>query len=264
MSEGIDVHGSKGPVDWKRVRESGREFAFVKATEGASYVDQRIAQNLLDADRAGLKVGPYHFARPDLRNHYGGGVTEAKFFLRVIREAGYSVKHHMLPVLDIEADNTPGPVDEFIFGFSDTVLNELGVFPIIYTYPYYARAYITSAPLSRHPLWIADYGDNDDQRESAPRPIPVWGTSWVVHQYSSNGSVPGVDGRCDLNYAPSVEVLLATPPDTRDWPRPIPMWFWEWARWRLQGRSYPRPSTAPRLIPLWAWRRLRALIAARR
>lgn len=52
------------------------------------------------------------------------------------------------------------------------------------------------------------------------------------------------------------------------WPKPIPAWFWVWARWRLGVAEFkqfgpnkgPRPKSAPRLIPLWAWRRLRALV----
>lgn len=50
---------------------------------------------------------------------------------------------------------------------------------------------------------------------------------------------------------------------TRPWPVPVPAWFWEWAKWRLNNQSYPRPAV-PRLIPLWAWLRLAALIRARR
>ena len=48
------------------------------------------------------------------------------------------------------------------------------------------------------------------------------------------------------------------------WPVPIPRWFWQWARWRLRGRSGVRPRAAPPQIPRWAWRRLAALLEARR
>lgn len=59
-----------------------------------------------------------------------------------------------------------------------------------------------------------------------------------------------------------------------DWPKPLPAWFWVWARWRLGEGEYkkfgprkgPRPKAAPRLIPPghWAWRRLRALLRERK
>lgn len=51
--------------------------------------------------------------------------------------------------------------------------------------------------------------------------------------------------------------ILTKQPPKKPWPVPVPKWYWEWALWRLRGRTGPRPN-APRLIPLWAWRRLRA------
>lgn len=50
----------------------------------------------------------------------------------------------------------------------------------------------------------------------------------------------------------------------RRWPVPIPAWFWEWAKWRLNNRTGPRPKSAPYLIPPWAWVRLKALLDARK
>ncbi len=49
----------------------------------------------------------------------------------------------------------------------------------------------------------------------------------------------------------------------RNWPVPLPQWFWAWAKWRINGSKGPRPATAPPVIPPWAWRRLKALLAAR-
>lgn len=40
---------------------------------------------------------------------------------------------------------------------------------------------------------------------------------------------------------------------TSDEPREIPAWFYHWARWRLGGRKWRRPGSAPRVIPPWAW-----------
>jgi len=55
------------------------------------------------------------------------------------------------------------------------------------------------------------------------------------------------------------------------WPKPLPKWWWKWARWRLGEGEYkqtgpgkgPRPKTAPERIPEWAWKRLEALVAQR-
>lgn len=55
------------------------------------------------------------------------------------------------------------------------------------------------------------------------------------------------------------------------WPRPLPKWWWKWARWALGEGEYkqhgprkgPRPAGAPERIPEWAWKRLEALVAQR-
>lgn len=54
---------------------------------------------------------------------------------------------------------------------------------------------------------------------------------------------------------------VAAEPVPKNWPIPIPAWFWLWAQWKIAG-SEPskRPASAPEKIPDWAWRRLEALI----
>src|SRR5581483_1568798 len=51
-------------INWRKVRRSGARFAFVKATEGASYTNPYFARDYAAAARAGLIRAAYHFARP--------------------------------------------------------------------------------------------------------------------------------------------------------------------------------------------------------
>ena len=46
---------------------------------------------------------------------------------------------------------------------------------------------------SGHPFWVAEY-NNDD----APT-LPNGMTQWVLWQYSSSGTIPGIAGRVDLD-----------------------------------------------------------------
>src|SRR5262245_34821654 len=59
--QGVDVSWHQGPIDWNAVSRAEVRFAYVKATEGADYVDPRFAFNWREAHRAGLYVGAYHF-----------------------------------------------------------------------------------------------------------------------------------------------------------------------------------------------------------
>lgn len=52
------------------------------------------------------------------------------------------------------------------------------------------------------------------------------------------------------------------------WPKPIPAWFWPWARWRLGRGEFKghandpkkRPKDTPDRIPFWAWARLAVMV----
>lgn len=58
---GIDVSSYQGEIDWGTLASQGISFAFIKATEGSGFVDERFAYNYSRAQKAGLRVGAYHF-----------------------------------------------------------------------------------------------------------------------------------------------------------------------------------------------------------
>src|SRR5205807_9805596 len=61
---GVDVSHHQHRIDWRKLTADKRiGFAYVKATEGVSFVDGRFRENWSAARRAGLRVGAYHFFR---------------------------------------------------------------------------------------------------------------------------------------------------------------------------------------------------------
>lgn len=62
---GVDVSHHQDVVDFAALRQGGIEFAFIKSTEGGSFVDDRFARNLAAARTAGLVVAAYHYVRSD-------------------------------------------------------------------------------------------------------------------------------------------------------------------------------------------------------
>src|SRR5690606_2275403 len=58
---GVDVSAWQGTVDWPTIARQDVDFAYVKATEGSSFVDRQFEANLRGARQAGLLVGAYHF-----------------------------------------------------------------------------------------------------------------------------------------------------------------------------------------------------------
>jgi lysozyme len=256
VMEGIDVHGSKGVIMWEVVRKSGKIFAFVKASEGLTFKDERIEQNLKGATAAGILVGPYHYARPDNRPSESGARAEATHFCRVIVAAGWKKELHARPVLDIEVGS--GDLSAWADAFCRQVIALTGVVPIIYSYTYFIRSHLRAESLARYPLWLANYGRNDGNRHPVPPSEGPW-QHWTVHQYTSKGSTLGVSGNCDFNFALALAPLrILTPPPVIGTP------MWRWIRWRRgHGEFKPfgprnpvvRPDV-PAKVPFSWWLRL--------
>ncbi|VVC55113.1 Glycoside hydrolase family 25 (fragment) [Beijerinckiaceae bacterium RH AL1] len=60
--QGIDVSKYQGDVDWTAVANSGVRFAYIKATEGGDYLDEKFRQNWELSRASGIARGAYHFA----------------------------------------------------------------------------------------------------------------------------------------------------------------------------------------------------------
>jgi lysozyme len=184
---GVDVSGWQGSVDWPSVRRSGRLFAFAKATEGATFVDETFGANRLGMAGAGFALrGYYHFARPD-RN---SAAAEAGNFLRTVGTLGAGE----VAVLDLEVAPSP-TVGDWAAEWMRLVAAATGKPPVLYSY----QSYLYSIPTSRltqYPLWVAAWGANDGAIPATPPKTDRW-AKWTWWQYTANATVPGVNGKVD-------------------------------------------------------------------
>lgn len=176
--EGIDVSEFSGEIDWPQVLASGVQFAYVKATQGATIVDARFASNRSGARAAGLRYGAYHFFEADTDS-----AAQARHFLATVGEDIGSLP----PVLDVE---TGMPSRAEVQAWLDLVEEQTGVTPVIYSTAPFANEHLSG--FGSYPLWIADYG------ASTPT-LPVTWTTWTVWQYDDSANVPGIDGVVDAN-----------------------------------------------------------------
>jgi lysozyme len=195
--QGIDMSHYQGDVNWSMVYGAGYRFAFVKATGGVSFTDPNFTANIEQASEAGLIVGAYHFAYPE----YNDAVSEALHFLSV---AGNYVKTgYLRPVLDLEDDPKEDSypyrmgkenLTNWIRTWMNTVKNETGIEPIIYT-GWYARVggYLNDS-IAQYDLWIADWTYNP----TISPDTGIW-DSWDFWQYSNKGAIPGIAGDVDLD-----------------------------------------------------------------
>jgi len=63
---GVDVSSFQGTPNWTSVRSSGITFAWAKATEGGTINDGDFTYNESNGKAAGVLMGAYHFAHPEL------------------------------------------------------------------------------------------------------------------------------------------------------------------------------------------------------
>jgi GH25 family lysozyme M1 (1,4-beta-N-acetylmuramidase) len=66
VTAGIDVNRWNNTIDWTSIRDAGVEFAYLKATEGASTKDPNFNIYYPATYYAGLVRGAYHVGLPNL------------------------------------------------------------------------------------------------------------------------------------------------------------------------------------------------------
>ncbi len=209
---GIDVSRWQGEIDWQAVRGDNIDFAYLKATEGTTWVDPKFFENARGGRHAGMPVGAYHFARPDLNQTLKNAVTEAQHFIK-IQLQGFGNFGDIYPVLDLEK---PFPKNKktvsvsyllsWVDIFKSYFEGETGRTLMLYTGIFFIREYdhfkkpLSGYPLAEMPLWIALFPKSASPYTTSPPDAGNW-NRWTVWQYTDNGRVKGIDGKVDLNRA---------------------------------------------------------------
>lgn len=181
--QGIDVSHWQGSMDWNAVAVNGTKFAYLKATEGVTFIDDHFEVNYAGSRNAGLIRGAYHFALPDVAS----GAEQANYF--VDHGGGWVPDGWTLPpVLDIEYNpygetcyaKTPDQMVAWVADFVSTVRTRIGRAPVIYTTKNWWNRCTGSNPGFglNSPLWIAGYREDPSQLPSG------WAT-YTMWQYST-------------------------------------------------------------------------------
>jgi GH25 family lysozyme M1 (1,4-beta-N-acetylmuramidase) len=195
---GIDVSHWQGVIDWNAVEASGVSFAYVKATEGFTFDDPRFVENMTNGANAGVKVGGYHFARPD---NQPNALDEVQHYLQV---AGpYIQNGYLVPALDVENPVAAGDVidtkaemSQWVNDWCNGVYGATGVRPIIYTSANYAANYLDDT-VAQWDVWMRSINAQDPQI-GAPTTTAPW-PYWTLWQHAVQPGVPGIAGDVDRN-----------------------------------------------------------------
>lgn len=205
---GMDVSAWQGAIDWQSVARSGEaRVAYIRATEGARYVDAYFARNYAQAKRSGLDVGFYHFLTAQTPQE---AVAQARFFVDTLQSA--NAVADCRPAMDLEGDERMSDAtwNAVARAFLSEVERLTGETPCIYCDASGARDRYDES-LTSYPLWVANYG------VALPEANGKW-RSWAGFQYTDRGRMPGVAGQVDLDQF-TQEIYLAAPAPT---PAPTP------------------------------------------
>src|SRR5215475_13786364 len=190
-SAGIDVSDHQGditPAEWTQIHNDGKDFAWTKATEGGGFTDTTFVNNMNRGTAAGVYMGAYHYARPDLNS----ATTDAAHFVAVA--GSYLGSGYLRPMLDIEAQSftlSTAALSTWINDFCTYVTNHYpNADPLIYIGASGAANEVNSS-VNIHGLDVAQWGSNSVD-PAVPTGNPgtgVWNGNWAFWQYGSQGRV---------------------------------------------------------------------------
>lgn len=200
---GVDVSTYQGEIDWQTLAAQDISFAFIKATEGSTFVDKNFACNFEQARQTSLAVGAYHFFSYD-----SAGATQAENFIaNVIPYEGM-----LPPVIDLEfyGDKEKNPpertyVDKELSAMIEILTDHYGMPPIIY------------ATEKSYELYLeGDYGECDIWiRNVITRPHISDDRPWTFWQFTNRGKMDGYEGVerfIDINVFTGTEAEFAAYP----------------------------------------------------
>ena len=184
---GIDVSHHQGRIDWARVAASsaGSEyplrFVIMKATEGGTFKDPSLEENLSAAREAGFVCGVYHFYNPAT-----SPAVQASFF----RDNVQLTAGDLFPVVHVETDvKDVRKLQKDLLEFLAAVESGFGVKPVIYTSVKFRRRYLNVPAFSRYTFWVAHYYVDE----------PATDLEWSFWQFSDRARIEGINGLTDID-----------------------------------------------------------------
>lgn len=188
---GIDVSVHNGVIDWNKVKESSIDFAIIRCGYGRDQVEQddaMFARNVAECERLGIPYGVYLYSYAGDRE---GARSEAAHVLRLVGDKnpvcgiwidiedadGYKLKNEIPYETGVEV------ADEFC-----TIMKSKGYNTGIYASLSWLEGPLNDPLLDKYDKWVAQWNS-----------VCEYGGSYIMWQYTSSGSVSGIEGNVDMN-----------------------------------------------------------------
>lgn len=195
--KGIDVAKWNGTIDWKKVKNSGVEFAILKAINKQCKKEDAFDRNYSGASAKCLPVDVYNYS---YALNVEKAVSDAKTVLSVIN--GKKIGTVWLDIEDKSQTNLGKTLIDIINAYKNVIETagyKFGVYTGLSFYNSFIKPY---ASMVDCPFWIARYPSKaqmnfsdmprEDKKPSIQHPLRGW-------QYTSAGKVDGISGNVDLS-----------------------------------------------------------------
>lgn len=191
---GVDVSVHQDDIDWAKVRKAGIDFAMVRLGfrgygSGEAQLDENYVQNIEGARAAGLDAGVYFFSQAITVDE---AIEEAQMVIDSLDglDVNYPVVYDWEIIYDDSARTDNVPVDvltDCCVAFCEAI-EDAGYTPMIYQNKKTTMFKLDLERLTDYDFWLAEYNSE-----------PTYYYDFTMWQYTSEGSVPGIEGDVDLN-----------------------------------------------------------------
>lgn len=188
MFNGIDVSKWQGDIDWQKVRKAGVQFAMLRDGFGryAGQADETFEKNYQNAKAAGLFVGAYHYS---YAKNVQQARAEAEYCLSLLKGKVFD-----FPICyDVEDETqkslTKDEISDIVSAFCET-LEKAGYYVSVYMNLSWLNTKLREDVFQKYDIWLAHW-----VKET------TFAKSYGIWQYASDGTVDGIKGRVDMNFA---------------------------------------------------------------
>lgn len=189
-AHGIDVSKYQGSIDFEKVKSDGYSFVIIRVGTSNGGKDTNFETYYKNAKKAGLDIGCYFYT-------YAYTAEEAKKEASLVLDYIKGKSFNYPVFYDFEytkllsykrADVNTKMIDTFC-----KYIKRGGYYPGVYTSNSIYNNHIDNRILgNKWDFWVASYLDDTYKSTKYAKSFSMW-------QYTSNGSVKGINARVDLN-----------------------------------------------------------------
>ena len=188
--QGIDVSSHQGKIDWEQVKNSAlADYAIIRCGYGVNQTDKDDKYwdyNSSECERLGIPYGTYLYSGADTTAKAKSEAEHVVSFLQG-KNLTYPIYY------DMEADMLNQLSSTQIGNIAKTFLNTMESYGYknvaVYSNKYLFETKLTASVFSDYPKWIAQHSNKC-----------TYQGSYHMWQYSTQGVIPGISEKVDLNY----------------------------------------------------------------